>query len=78
MLVEGCQGHDVAIGRCLCILTIEHEPKCRVGPPMEKTMLDKDLHACVGDVGVVPRLHGKRRRRSKDFLAAVEERGLQI
>jgi hypothetical protein len=34
---------------------------------MEKTVLDQALHALVGDVLVIPRLHGKREQRSKNF-----------
>ena len=53
-LVEGCEGHDVAIGWRRRILTTRHEPLYHVGPPMEKTTLDEALHARVGDVGAIP------------------------
>ena len=53
-LVEGCEGHDVAIGWRRCILTNGYKPLHYVGPPTEKITLDKALHACVGDNGVVP------------------------
>ena len=72
------EGHDVAIGRCWRMLTFRHETLRHVGPPMEKTTLDEALHACMGVIGAVPQLHGKQRRRSKDFLAAVEKQRLRI
>ena len=50
MLVEGREGHDVAIRRRQRILMTGHEPLHCVGPPTEKTMLNEALHARVGDV----------------------------
>ena len=67
VLMEGRKGDDVAIGRCRCILMAGHKPLRHIGPPAEKTTLDKALHACMGNIGVVPRIHGgwRRLRRSK-------------
>ena len=73
-LVEGCEGDDVTIGRHRHILVAKNQPLHRVDPPMKKTTLNEALHACVGDIRAVPCLYGKRRQRSKDFLAAVEKR----
>ena len=54
VLVEGREGHDVAVGRCRGILTAGHKPLRRIGPPTENTMLDEALHARIGNVGVMP------------------------
>ena len=59
-LVEGCEEHDIAIGRCRHILATMHEPLHHVGPPVEKTALDKALHACVGDIEAIPCLVGRQ------------------
>ena len=67
-LMEGREGDDVAVGRCRRILTVGHKPLCRIGPPVEKTTLDEALHARMGNIRAVPRIHGgwRRLRRSKD------------
>ena len=54
MLVEECEGDDVAVGRCRRILTAKQEPLYHVGPPTEKTMLDEALHARMGDIRAIP------------------------
>ena len=66
-LVEGHEGDDVTVERYRHLLMAEHEPLHRIGPPTEKTMLDESLHAHMGNIGVVPRIHGgwRRLRRSK-------------
>ena len=53
-LMEGREGHDVAIGRRRRLLTTRHEPLHRLGSPTKKTALDEALHARVGDVGAIP------------------------
>ena len=53
-LVEGHEGHDVAIERRQRLLTTGHEPLHRLSSPMEKTTLDEALYAYVGDVGAIP------------------------
>ena len=53
-LMEGREGHDVAIGRRRRILATGHEPLRHVGPPTEKTALDEGLYARVGDVKAIP------------------------
>ena len=53
-LVEGHEGHDISIEQRRGILAIRHEPLHRIGPPTEKTALYEALHACVGDIRVVP------------------------
>ena len=56
-----------------------HEPLRHVGHPMEKVVLDKSLHAYVGDVGAIPRLHGRQVWGNKSFTdggrARTEEQG---
>jgi len=66
-LVEGREGDDVAIGRRWRILAVGHKPLRRIGPPIEKTTLDEALLACIGNIGVMPQIHGGWRwlRRSK-------------
>ena len=54
VLVEGREGHDVAVGQRRHLLTTGHEPLHRLGSPTEKTTLDEVLHACVDDVRVIP------------------------
>ena len=54
MLVEGCEGHSIAIKRHRHLLMTEHEPLRHIGSPTEKTALDKALHACVGDIKGIP------------------------
>ena len=54
MLMEGRKGDDVAVERRRRILTAGHKPLHRIGPPVEKTTLDKALHACMGNIGAVP------------------------
>ena len=77
-LMEGREGDDVTVGRHRHLLVAGNQPLHRISPPVKKTVLDKALHACVGDVGAVPRLHGKQRQRSEDFLAMAEKRKLRI
>ena len=67
MLVEGREGDDVTVGRPQHLLMARNQPLHRVSPLAKKTALDEALHACVGDVRAVPRLHGK---------AKTKERGL--
>ena len=45
VLMEGREGHDVAIGRCRLLLATGHEPLRCVGPPAKKTALDEALYA---------------------------------
>ena len=66
-LVEGHEGHDVAIRRHQHLLTTRHESLHHVGHPAEKAALDKALHACMGDVGAIPRLHGRQVRGKESF-----------
>ena len=66
-LMEGHEGHDVAVGRCRHLLTTGHEPLHRLSSPTEKTTLDEAIHARVGDVGAIPRLHGKQGWKNKNF-----------
>ena len=54
VLVDGREGHGVAIGRRRRLLATGHKPLYRVGPPAEKTALDEALYACVGDIGAIP------------------------
>jgi len=53
-LVEGREGHDVAIGRRWRLLTTGHKPLHRLSSPTKKTALDEALHARVDDVGAIP------------------------
>ena len=76
--MEGREGDDVTIEWHRHLLMAENQPLHRVGPPAKKTMLDEALHACTGDGKVVPRLHGKQRQKSEDFLAMAEKRKLWI
>ena len=66
-LVEGREGDDIAIERRRRILTIGHKPLHRIGPPTEKTTLDKALHVRMGNIRAVPQIYGGWRwlRRSK-------------
>ena len=66
-LVKGHKGDDVAVGRRRRILTAEHEPLRRIGPPMEKTTLDEALHVLMGNIRAIPQIHGgwRRLQRSK-------------
>ena len=66
-LVEGCEGHDIAIGWCRRLLTTGHEPLPHVGPPTEKTVLHLALYASVGDVRAIPRLHGRQGWKNKSY-----------
>ena len=66
-LMEGCEGHDIAVERCRRLLTTGHEPLHCLGSPTEETALDEALHARVGDVGAIPRLHGKQGGRNENF-----------
>ena len=54
VLMEGREGDNVAVGRRRRILMAGHKPLCRIGPPVEKTMLDEALHARMGNIGAVP------------------------
>ena len=62
MVMEGCKGDDVAVEQRRCILMAGHEPLHRISPPAEKTTLDEALHACMGNIGAVPQIHGGGRR----------------
>ena len=66
-LMEDHEGDDVAVGWRQHILTVGHKPLHHISPPAEKTTLDKALHARMGNIGVVPQIHGgwRRLRRSK-------------
>ena len=57
-LMEECKGDDVAVGWRQRILTTGHKPLHRIGPLAEKTTLDEALHARMGNIEVVPRIHG--------------------
>ena len=48
VLVKGCKGDDVAVKqrRHILMAGMIHST--------EKTMLDEALHACMGNIGVVP------------------------
>ena len=80
-LMEGHERHDVAVGRCRHLLMTGYEALHRVGPPMEKATLDKALHACVGDVRAIPRLHGRQVWGNESFTdggrARAEEQGFR-
>ena len=67
-LVEGPEGDNVAVRWHRRILTAGHKPLRRIGPPIEKTTLDEALHARMGNIEAVPRIHGGWRwlRTSKD------------
>ena len=56
-LMEEREGDDVATGRCRRILMTGYKPLRCIGPPVEKTMLDEALHARMGNIGAVPRIH---------------------
>jgi len=73
-LVEGHKGHDVAIGQRWCILATGHQSLHRASPPVEKTTLDESLHAHIGDIGAVARLHGKQGWRNKNFAGGEKAR----
>ena len=53
-LMEECQGDNVAVKRCQCLLAARNKPLCYIGPPIEKTTLDEALHARIGNVGAMP------------------------
>ena len=78
--VEGREGDDVAIGRRRHILMAGHKPLYRIGPPMKKTTLDEAFHACMGNIGAVPLIHGgwRRLRRSKGGGGEAEARDLEL
>ena len=57
-LMEEHEEDDVAIGQRRCILMARHKPLHRIGPPTKKTMLDEALHACMGNIRAIPRIHG--------------------
>ena len=65
--MEEHEGDDVAVGQRRRILAVEHKLLHRIGPPTEKTVLDEDLHVCIGNIRAIPRIHGGWRclRRSK-------------
>jgi hypothetical protein len=73
-LVEGREGHDVAIGRCRRFLMTRHEPLHRLNSCTKETVLDKALQACASDVRAVPRIHGERGQRSKSFAGGERAR----
>ena len=56
--MEEHQGDDVAVGRRRCLLAAGHKPLRRIGPPTVKTTLDEALHARMGNIRAVPRIHG--------------------
>ena len=56
--MEGRKGDDIAVEWRRHILTAGHKPLCHIGPPVEKTTLDEALHVRMGNIGVVPRIHG--------------------
>jgi hypothetical protein len=45
--VEGCEGHDVAIGWRQRFLATRHEPLYHLGSRTKKTTLDEAFHARV-------------------------------
>ena len=53
-LMEGRGGDNVTIELHRHLLMARNQPLHRVSPPAKKTALDEALHACVGDIGVVP------------------------
>ena len=78
--MEGRERDDVAIGRRWRILMAKLEPLYRISPPIKKTMLDKALHACMGNIGVVPQIHEGWRRlwRSKGGCGEAEATDLGL
>ena len=54
MLMEGREGHDVAIGRRWRLLAPGHELLCHSGPPAEMTALDEALYVHVDDIEAIP------------------------
>ena len=66
MLVKEREGDDVAIGWRQCLLVAGHKPLHHIGPPKEKTMLDEALHACIGNIGVMPRIHGEAKAMAEE------------
>ena len=77
MLVEECEGDDVAVKRHWHLLVARHKPLHRIFPPMEKTTLNKALHACIG---TSERCHESMEdgRAYGDAKATALERRLQI
>ena len=69
------EGDDIAIGRRRRILPPGHKSLRRIGPPTKKTTLDEALHAHVGHIRVVPRLHGKQGQRNEDFACGRKTEG---
>ena len=78
--VEGREGDDVAVERHRRILMAGHKPLYRIGPPMKKTTLDEAFHACMGNIGAVPLIHGgwRRLRRSKGGGGEAEAKDLGL
>ena len=66
-LMEGREGHDVAIGRRRRLLTTRHEPLHRLDSPTKKITLDEALHVRVGDVRAIPRLHGRQGQKNESY-----------
>jgi hypothetical protein len=66
-LVEGREGHDVAIEQRQHFLATGHEPLRRLGSHTEKTTLDEALHMRMGDIKAIARLHGKQGQGNENF-----------
>ena len=66
MLMEGHEGDDVTVGRHRHLMA-GNQQLHRVGPPAKKTVLDEALYARVGDVRVIPRLHGRQGWKNESY-----------
>jgi hypothetical protein len=53
----------------------KHDPLHHLGPRTKKTTLDEALHALVGNIRMVPRLHGKQGGEGMIVSPKAKERG---
>ena len=58
-LMEVGERHHIAIGWRRHILLTKQQPLLGRGPHVEKTVMDKALHALQGNVRVAPQIHWK-------------------
>ena len=54
VLVEGREGHDVAIRQRRRLLAARHKPLRCVGPPTKNTTLNEALHMRIGNIRAMP------------------------
>ena len=48
---------------------IGHKSLHRLSSPTEKTALDEAIYARMGDVGAIPRLHGRQGQKNKSYAS---------